>query len=159
MKKSLFWTFAFACVPGAGQMYLTYMKRGLSLMTLFFGIGTIIALTRMEELLFIAPIIWAYSFFDTFNIRNASVEELEEMPDKFILNLDDSDYVKKFWSKRHFGIGFMLVVIGTYIMLINTGILPLVITQWVQRYFPTFVITIILIAVGVKFMVGDKDEK
>ena len=36
MKKNGILTFLFAFVPGAGQMYQGYMKRGLSLITLFF---------------------------------------------------------------------------------------------------------------------------
>ena len=40
MKKNGFLTFCFACIPGAGQMYYGYMKRGLSLITLFcIGVG------------------------------------------------------------------------------------------------------------------------
>ena len=33
MKKHPIVTFIFACWPGAGQMYLGYTKRGVSLMT------------------------------------------------------------------------------------------------------------------------------
>ena len=35
MKKNALLTFIFACIPGAGQMYYGYMKRGLSLITFF----------------------------------------------------------------------------------------------------------------------------
>ena len=35
MKKNGILTFLFAFVPGAGQMYQGYMKRGLSLITMF----------------------------------------------------------------------------------------------------------------------------
>ena len=35
MKKNGILTLLFACIPGAGQMYQGYMKRGLSLITMF----------------------------------------------------------------------------------------------------------------------------
>lgn len=35
MKKNAFLTFIFACIPGAGQMYYGYMKRGTSLLVYF----------------------------------------------------------------------------------------------------------------------------
>ena len=35
MRKSRILTFLFALWPGAGQMYLGYMKRGVSLMGIF----------------------------------------------------------------------------------------------------------------------------
>lgn len=34
-KKRGFWTFCFSLIPGAGEMYLGFMKRGLSMMCLF----------------------------------------------------------------------------------------------------------------------------
>ena len=37
-KKGSFLTFCFSMLPGAGEMYLGFMKRGASLMTLFFFI-------------------------------------------------------------------------------------------------------------------------
>ena len=37
-RKSGFLTFCFACLPGAGEMYLGYMKRGLSVMIAFWGL-------------------------------------------------------------------------------------------------------------------------
>ena len=43
MMKNGILTFLFAFCPGAGQMYQGYMKRGLSLITMFcvaFGAGT-----------------------------------------------------------------------------------------------------------------------
>ena len=67
MMKNGILTFLFAFCPGAGQMYQGYMKRGLSLITMFcvaFGAGTLL------EVLYVAmPIVWMYSFFDTFNLR------------------------------------------------------------------------------------------
>ena len=36
MKKNAFLTFIFACIPGAGQMYYGYMKRGTSLLVYFY---------------------------------------------------------------------------------------------------------------------------
>ena len=36
-RKNSFFTFLFSFVPGAGEMYMGFMKQGLSLMTLFLG--------------------------------------------------------------------------------------------------------------------------
>ena len=37
-KKSGFWTFVFSLLPGAAEMYMGFMKMGISLMGLFFGL-------------------------------------------------------------------------------------------------------------------------
>jgi hypothetical protein len=90
MKKNGFLTFIFAWGPGCGQMYQGYMKRGVSLMAWFFAVIGLGLLLR-DQLLFPAlwvalPIIWAYSFFDTFNLRALSPEQRAAMPDFFIPN-------------------------------------------------------------------------
>ena len=36
-KKRGFWTFIFSLIPGAGEMYLGFMKRGVSTMLVFLG--------------------------------------------------------------------------------------------------------------------------
>ena len=68
MKKNGILTFLFAFVPGAGQMYQGYMKRGLSLITLFF-LCIMAGMLLLEPLVLTALIVWMYSFFDTFNLR------------------------------------------------------------------------------------------
>ena len=68
MKKNGILTFLFAFVPGAGQMYQGYMKRGLSLITLFF-LCIMAGMLLLEQLVLTALIVWMYSFFDTFNLR------------------------------------------------------------------------------------------
>ena len=70
MKKNLFFTFCFSFIPGAGQMYQAYMKRGVSLMSLFAVFCAITFSTSMPIFAIPLPIIYAYSFFDTYNIRN-----------------------------------------------------------------------------------------
>ena len=74
-RKSGFLTFCFACLPGAGEMYLGYMKRGLSVMIAFWGLIFVASLLNMGILGILAPIIWAYSFFDTFNLRAQTPEQ------------------------------------------------------------------------------------
>ena len=46
-RKSGFLTFCFACLPGVGEMYLGYMKRGLSVMIAFWGL--ILSLIHISE--------------------------------------------------------------------------------------------------------------
>ena len=74
-----------ACVPGGGHMYMGLMKKGLLLMTMFFG--TIYVMESMRGyggLGLIIPIIWLYSAFDAIAKRrliNAGIPVLDEMPD------------------------------------------------------------------------------
>lgn len=66
MKKNAFLTFLFACIPGAGQMYYGYMRRGLSLIVMCCvaaGVGSI-----LPPIMLAVPVIWMYAFFDTYDL-------------------------------------------------------------------------------------------
>ena len=65
MKKNSFLTFCFAFIPGAGEMYLGMMKKGLAVMLLFWSLS-MIAGVLFPPLLFLMPVIWCYSFLTPF---------------------------------------------------------------------------------------------
>lgn len=159
MKKSLFLTFCFSWIPGAGQMYQNYMKRGLSLMCIF---GALFALgVMLETVIFMIPawIVLAYSFFDTYNIRNAIGTE-EEIKDDYIIHGIDFDKIK---GNRLLGIGIILV--GIYLLLNNvlygiakqTEIQILVnFIRLIRMYFPSLIVSAITIGVGAKMISNKK---
>ena len=120
MKKNAFLTFCFAFVPGCGQMYLGYMKRGVSLA---FWCALLIAITASSRVLglgFLIFVIWAYSFFDTFNLRNLSPEQKAAFYDDFIPNsafFSPNKWSGKLNLVRMAGWGF--VAVGALILLSN----------------------------------------
>lgn len=67
MLKNGLLTLLFAFIPGAGQMYQGYMKRGLSLMLMCCVIG-VLAMLFAPIALFLM-LVFMYSFFDTLNLR------------------------------------------------------------------------------------------
>ena len=68
-KKSGFLTFCFSLVPGAGEMYMGFMRQGVSIMALFWLLIFLAAFLSIGPVLFILPILWCYSFFNVHNIR------------------------------------------------------------------------------------------
>ena len=64
MKKNGFFTFCFAFVPGAGQMYQGYMKRGLSLIGICCVAVMIGSLFQplVAAAMCICCVAWMYSF-------------------------------------------------------------------------------------------------
>ncbi len=158
MKKSVFLTFCFSFIPGAGQMYQNYMKRGLSLMCLA-GILLILA-TMTETVIFVIPflVVMAYSFFDTYNIRNTIGTE-EQMKDDYIISGFDFGKLK---NNKLLGIG--IILIGGYILLNNilygiareTGIQIIIDTiRIIRSYLPSIIVSAITIGVGVKMLSKD----
>ena len=88
MKKNAFLTFIFACIPGAGQMYYGYMKRGTSLLVyfcLFIMLGAIIS-----PLVVGVAVVYMFSFFDTYDLIRYLVAG-DPKPDEFFFEPDWMD--------------------------------------------------------------------
>ena len=162
MKKNLFLTFWFSFVPGAGQMYQQYMKRGLSiiLLTTFFIAITII----VGAPIFMLPvaIIMMYSFFDTYNIRN-TLDSENEIEDEYIWKVAGIDIFESNFEivKKNSVFGITLIVIGAYLLFNNvignliyeSNISWLInIVQSIRNYLPSLLVSIISIAIGIKFI-------
>lgn len=164
MRKNGFLTFCFAGIPGAGQMYLGYMKRGSCLMTLLCLDIAVMAFLRMEALAFLLPIIWFFSFFDTFNLRNQMIAG-NAPEDKLLFNIGGmlSNDWQKIFNTRHRILGGALIFIGAalfYNMFIRNLIRYM--PEWTHAIFrniPTIVIAIIIITLGIYLIRGKKPEQ
>lgn len=168
MKNGIL-TFFFAFIPGAGQMYQGYMKRGLSLVSLF--CLCILAAVIITPLVALLPIVWMYSFFDTFNLR-AQMGQGTAPEDDYLVHIESDVQLKKLMSKSHTLVGWVLVVMGVYMLYDSflmswlrnllwrfkdsTGL------QAVYGFFknlPTLAVCVALIVVGVSLVRGPKAEK
>jgi hypothetical protein len=164
--KNGFLTFVFAFVPGAGQMYQGYMKRGLSLISLF--CFSIMLAYVSNILLVFTPIIWMYSFFDTFNLRG-QLEAGTAPADDYIFHLFEDDSLEVLMHKRHRLVGWILVAVGVYIGYDEFLMGPLNSLWWRHSHnellelvysfckdLPVLVLCIALIAVGAWLVRGPK---
>lgn len=117
IKKMLWgcWYLIWSCVPGCGQMCLGYMKRGISQMIIFCALTFIAVFLEMGALTVLVAPLWAYSFFDSFNLRrqlrNGGAPE-----DEFLFGLSDMDARKlsRILARRGSLIGWLLVAVGLY---------------------------------------------
>lgn len=129
MKKNGFITFCCAMIPGFGQMYQGYMKRGISLTLWFTAIAAFAGLARMEYFTFLLLPVWAYSFFDTFNIRSLSAEQRAAFGDNYIPSTQ--------WLGEHgldrFSQNMRLSKIAGWV-LVGLGVLVLAGTFWDMLY-------------------------
>ncbi|MDF2538390.1 MAG: hypothetical protein K0S76_1411 [Herbinix sp.] len=166
-KKSSFLTFIFSLMPGAGEMYMGFMKRGLSLMAAFFFFIFIGAWLTMGLLLLPLPLIWFYSFFDTHNLRSTPDEEFYALEDDYILFPDiNKDHVRMLQSKYRNVFAIILIVIGFSILWNNiykvfNDYLPNIIDNIlydIGYYFPQLLIGSAIILFGFYLIRGKKKE-
>lgn len=171
MMKNGILTFLFAFCPGAGQMYQGYMKRGLSLITMFcvaFGAGTLL------EVLYVAmPIVWMYSFFDTFNLRAQIIADTAP-EDDYLVHFDPRDRrLARALLDSHKLVGWLLIAFGALIayqnLIMNT--LGDLVYRWghsspvfralylVMASLPDVVVCVVLIVCGVWLVKGPHPAK
>ena len=171
MKKNGILTLLFACIPGAGQMYQGYMKRGLSLITLFFL--CIMAGMLLEPLVLTALIVWMYSFFDTFNLRAQFIAGTAPADD-YLVHFNSKDArLTLFFRDSHKLVGWALIALGAMVAYQNIimRVLGDVMWRWGQNspFFravylmldelPEVVVCVALIVCGVWLVRGPKSKK
>ncbi|MDL2254055.1 hypothetical protein LJC49_08335 [Ruminococcaceae bacterium OttesenSCG-928-I18] len=119
MKKNPLFTFVCACFPGFGQMYYGYMRRGTSLALWFWGLVFFAGFSGLGMLGVLLPVIWAYSFFDTFNIRSLSPEQYAAFGDDYI---PSREWAQQVHLDRFLGggkkkiLGWVLIIFGCLII-------------------------------------------
>lgn len=172
MKKNGFLTFCFAFIPGAGQMYQGYMKRGLSLIglcCLAAVVGSLFYPLQMAVIC-ICCVIWMYSFFDTFNLRAQLTAGLIPKDD-YLVHLGRDVTLDQFLQRRHKIFGWVLVAVGIYTL--YDGLLMNFLrdlywntdNNWIIRMIynilnevPTVVICLAVIALGVWLVRGPRQK-
>ncbi len=85
-KKSGLFRFLFSLIPGAGEMYMGFMKQGITLMALFWGIIFFGGCLNIPLVMFPLPVIWAYSFFHVHNLAGMSDEEFYAQEDSLLFD-------------------------------------------------------------------------
>ena len=171
MMKNGILTFLFAFIPGAGQMYQGYMKRGLSLITmfcLFVAFGAI----GLDALIVGCIIVWMYSFFDTFNLR-AQLTGGTAPEDDYLVHFNWQDRrMQQFMMDSHKLLGWGLIALGAMVAYQNIimRVLGDVMWRWGQNnpFFraiylmldelPQIVVCVALIICGVWLVRGPKTQ-
>ena len=172
MMKNGILTFFFAFCPGAGQMYQGYMKRGLSLITMF-CLFVAAGATLLDVLAVGCAIVWMYSFFDTFNLR-AQIGAGTAPQDDYLVHINWNDKrMEQFMMDSHKLVGWGLIALGVLVayknIIMNT--LGDLVWRWgkeipffralylVLDELPEIVVCVALIVCGVWLVKGPKGKK
>lgn len=163
-KKSRFLTFICSLLPGAGHMYMGFMKTGVSFMGAFFFIIFLATFLNIDQLIFILPLIWFYSFFDCNNKANLNEEERVLAEDRYLFSLDKLPKIdNKMSGKSGVTIGVILLFIGVYLIFNNIievfrPYMNYVIISLIRQV-PQVIIGIAIIIIGMKLIQGKNKER
>lgn len=171
MLKNGLLTLLFAFIPGAGQMYQGYMKRGLSLMLMCCVIG-VLAMLFAPIALFLM-LVFMYSFFDTLNLR-AQIALGNAPADDYLVHLDPKDKrLARLLLDSHKLVGWALIAFGALIAYqsLIMNILGDLVYRWghsspvfralylVMASLPDVVVCVALIVCGVWLVKGPHPAK
>lgn len=162
-KKSGFLTFCFSLMPGAGEMYMGFMKQGVSIMAFFWLLIFLAAFFNMGPVLFILPILWCYSFFNVHNIRGLSDEEFYTLEDDYLFHFERVLPTERWNKKQSNLLAWALIVIGVVILWGNVTdymrwLFPSEIYWSIVDAVPQVTIALILIWGGLNLIRGKKKE-
>ncbi len=166
-KKNGFWVFVFSFLPGAGEMYMGFMKQGTTLMGSFFLLVFLASWLNIGPLLFVLPVLWCYGFFHAHNLRSLSDEEFYGMEDEFLFHLDQIlPKTKNIDRKSRNVMAVVLIVIGASMLWNNFGevlrwMLPSYLREWywkIGHMVPQLIVAVLFIAVGIWLIRGKKKE-
>ncbi|WP_339164326.1 hypothetical protein [Siminovitchia sp. FSL W7-1587] len=156
-KKSKSVAALLSIMPGAGHLYLGLQKRGIQLMAAFLFSIYILDVLSLGLFLFIIPIIWFYSFFDS--MQKASLYGTGEVEDEPLVS---------YLANHQKWLGLGLIVLGFYYLVMNIFI-PLAepaleeflntnFYDFVYGYLQQAILCLILIGGGIKVLMGKKSS-
>ncbi len=166
-KKNRFLTFCFSLLPGAAEMYMGFMKTGVSMMILFFAIMALSVMINQGVLGMIGLVVWFYGFFHANHLASLSDEEFREVKDEYLFGMDNLPGVRTIVAKYQKLAACLLIFVGIcFLWSSMTDMLYDVLPDaydfiprmmWrIGNYIPSFVIGAVIIFAGIKMIVGKK---
>jgi hypothetical protein len=165
-KKNKFFTFCFSFIPGAGEMYMGFMKMGLSIMGLFLALCVLSGF--LSVVFFVAVLVWFFSFFHVHHLSSRSDEEFAQVEDGYIFFIEELLEREKISAgKYRKWVAYLLIGLGV-MMLWNTGTFLIgevidFFPEPVRRALfyiigtvPPLVIALLVIICGIKMIRGKK---
>lgn len=134
------------------------MKMGLSLLTMFMGTVALAVFMDMNELVFVAIIIWIYSFFHANNIAGMPDQDFHELKDVYLPVIAENKHLSQNMQKL---IATLLIFFG--VILLGQGLIrmmPAFLRDYVSpvfHYIPRMAVAVLLIMLGVKMIQGKKE--
>lgn len=165
-KKNRLFNFIFAFFPGASEMYMGFMKLGLSMMSIFALLIMIPGFFRLNDI-FMMPVfvMEAYSFFHARNLSKCDDQTFCQICDHFIWEeFDGVGRVKLNLPGARKWAAVALILFGANILwkYISNLIYVLIPNRMWDRVYgildgiPSVVLAVFIICIGIRLIIGKK---
>lgn len=165
-KKNKFFTFLCSFLPGAAEMYMGFMKMGISLLAVFFASFALPALIHASDVFIcLTFVIWIFGFFHARNLATTDEQEFEKIQDQFIWEkYTEGKSVNFSGKKERKVIAWILILIGATILWHNFKdlmyrLIPDVLWETcypVVSNIPGTIVAVLIIYIGIKLIAGKK---
>lgn len=116
-KKNRFWLFILSLWPGAGHMYMGFMKMGLSFTLGFLALLMLVSFTNIGAFAVLPITLYIYSFFHANNIGGMDDESFMALEDVYLFGLDGvGNWQVKVDQKSKKIVAVALIIIGLYML-------------------------------------------
>ncbi len=170
-KKNGFFTFLCSLFPGAGEMYLGFMKEGVSIMGAAFLLILCSTWLHLDNFLILFPLVWFYSFFNVHNKAGLPDEEFYALEDDYLFHLDRilPEGTRRLDMNQTLVLGWILVLLGisavwnpsvNLAMKLVERLVSMEAYYLIRDFFydiPQYLIAFVLIYEGVK-LIGDRKK-
>lgn len=116
-KKSRFWLFLFSFIPGAGEMYMGFMKMGLSLMLGFMILVAIVGYTNLGVLAVFPVAMYIYSFFHANNLSSLDDVTFHNIEDQYLFGFDGIEHMNVKLNGRNRKVAAVILIVLGVMML------------------------------------------
>ncbi|MBD5453219.1 MAG: hypothetical protein HDR30_02690 [Lachnospiraceae bacterium] len=173
-KKNRFLLFCLSFLPGAGEMYLGFMKMGLSLLSLFALIIIITFYSNIGIMGIVSFVICVYGFFHANNLGALSDEEFYQIEDEYLFGLGEKDMnsLKDFFMGKYRKVFAVILILFGVSMLWQTFcrfLRHMVGSDYYNKYIsgfmstistdvPRMIIAFLIIWFGFNLIRGKKEE-
>ena len=168
-KKSSFWRFLFSLIPGAGEMYMGFLKMGTSLMALFILLIFVPASLGFGPIVIFDIIVWFYSFFNVHNLASLPDEEFYAVEDRFLFRLSDFSGNEASFLHNYRKLAAIVLIFSGISMtwrellsiLENLGFLPSALYRYISYvswHLPKIFAGVDIIILGILMIQGKKKE-
>ncbi|WP_026511057.1 hypothetical protein [Butyrivibrio sp. LC3010] len=174
-QKRGFFNFIFAFMPGAAEMYMGFMKMGISIMGSFMGMIGIIGFLGLSDAFMIIPVVlWFYAFFHARNLATCNPQFFMTVQDDYFWNeLFGEKKINIQSSTARKIVAWVLIIAGLSIiwnMIMSpiseglnyiadyTGLAIFEIINNAFYFLPTFIFAIVIVYIGIRLIIGKKKD-
>jgi hypothetical protein len=172
-QKNKALTLLVSLIPGAGHMYMGFIKKGLSVMASINFIIMLVYIVNAPIFLLLCALLWFYAFFDVLNLNSMPAEVFRKQKDGIFIDsiMEDTPVFTRldfaFGLKRKSTMAWLTILLGFFFLIrsVSDFVAPMMLTltraqitmiEGVTLLIPRLFLCALLVFVGLRLVANQK---